>query len=107
MISTLEQQRRDEAHRALVLSIDAIKEEQILIRQEQSEFRAELKKNSEMTADNAESTKEMVEIFGTAKGGFKVLGWIGTGIKWLGGISIAMAGMYAFFYALWHGIPPK
>lgn len=101
VITPTEQQRRDAAHQALVASIDALKADQ-------AEIRAELKANSEMTATNVASTKEMVEIFGLAKGGFKVLGWIGTAVKWVGGLATACIGIYALVQAILHGgMPPK
>lgn len=77
------------------------------MRKEQAEFRAELKKNSELTGKINSMTEEMVDLFAAAKGAFKVLGWIGVAIKWTAGLAAAIAGIYAFFYTIMHGFPPK
>lgn len=44
-----------------------------------------------------EDTTEMLDIFRSAKGSFKVAGWIGKGICWVGGIASAL---YAIYFAL-------
>lgn len=97
MIDATEQQRRDDAHEALVAAIDAMQNEQ-------REFRAELRKNSELTAKINEMTEEMVDLFAAAKGAFKVLGWIGTGVKWIGGVAAALGALWVIFKG---GFPPK
>jgi hypothetical protein len=75
------------------------------VRKEQESIRAELKINTETTAKIKDLTEEMVDLFTAAKGAFKVLGWIGTLVKWIGGIAIACAGLWG----LWtnSGMPPK
>jgi len=78
------------------------------IRQEQAELRAELKKNTEVTSEIKTQTGELIVFFEAAKGGFKVLGWLGTAIKFLGGIAAACVGIYALVQAILHGgMPPK
>jgi hypothetical protein len=75
------------------------------VRKEQESIRAELKINTETTAKIKDLTEEMVDLFTAAKGAFKVLGWFGTLVKWIGGIAIACAGLWG----LWtnSGMPPK
>lgn len=97
MIDAHEKQRRDDAHKALVLAVEAIQVEQTAIRED-------LKKNSEMTVKINTMTEEMVDLFAAAKGAFKVLGWIGTAVKWIGGVAVAVAGVWALVKG---GIPPK
>ena len=70
------------------------------LRKEQAEMRSELKKNSELTS-------EIAELFATAKGAFKFFGWIGSAVKWVGGIAVAAGAIYAFVYSIIHGFPPK
>ena len=78
------------------------------IRQEQAELRAELKNNTAVTAQIKERTEDLIGFFEAAKGGLKVLGWLGTAIKWLGGIAAACVGIYALVQAIIHGgMPPK
>ncbi len=78
------------------------------IRTEQAALRAELKSNTEVTAQIKERTEDLIGFFEAAKGGLKVLGWFGTAIKWLGGISAACVGIYALYQAIIHGgMPPK
>lgn len=74
------------------------------IRAENSAFRDELKKNSEATAKTNEMVHEMVELFSAAKGFFKMLGWIGAGVKW---IAICAGGIAALWAIFSHGgVPP-
>ncbi len=88
----------DQSYAALVLVVEEMKADQ-------AEFRAELKKNSELTAKINTMTEEMVDLFAAAKGAFRVLGWFGTCVKWLGGIAGAGAALWAL---LSHSpIPPK
>lgn len=77
------------------------------LRKENAEIRAELKKNSEVTGNINAKTEEMLDLFAAAKGAFKVLGWIGVGIKWTAGLAAAIAAIYAFSYTVLHGFPPK
>jgi hypothetical protein len=76
-----------EQHAALVTRTDAIERE--------------LKANTEVTA-------EVRDLLTTVKGGFKVLGWLGHGGKWMGMIAGAAVSIYTLVYALTHGgrLPP-
>ncbi len=58
----------------------------------------EVRDNTKLTKDIHENTKEMLGIFQTAKGGFKVVGWFGTALKWTGG---AVGGLAAIWAAIW------
>lgn len=74
-------------------------------RVEQQEFRADLKANTALTVKVNELTSELVDLFTAAKGAFKVLGWIGTGVKWVSGVAIAAG---ALWFVITHsGAPPK
>lgn len=74
------------------------------IRREQADIRAELKSNTEVTAEIKEMTAEMVDLFTAAKGFFKMAGWIGTGIKWVSGVAAALAALWLVFKG---GFPPR
>ena len=50
---------------------------------------------------NNKATSEVLEILQSAKGFFRVLGYIGTAVKWLMGIGAAAGALYA----AWHGKP--
>lgn len=55
-----------------------------------------MSEQSEMLTSLMEKLSIILEIFEAAKGGFKALGWLGTGIKWIGGIAGALAAIWAF-----------
>ncbi len=74
------------------------------IRAEQAALRAELKKNTEATTKIKELTEEMVTLFDTAKGFFKVAGWVGNGLKWIAGVAAALVGLWVIFKG---GFPPR
>lgn len=70
---------------------------------------AEMKKNTEITAASQSGIAEILDIFTSFKGGFKVLGWLGAGAKWVAGVGAAIAGfgaaIAAFYFALKNGGP--
>ena len=92
---------------ALAASIEEIRKEQERFRSELAENSKELAENSKLTKSVDEKTTEIVELFGKAKGAFAVLGWIGTAVKWIGGIAMAAGAIYAFVYTMMHGFPPS
>lgn len=49
--------------------------------------------------ENTELTGELVMILNACKGGFKVLGWIGVIIKWIGGVAIAITALITLWKA--------
>lgn len=61
---------------------------------------AGLKTNTELTKKISEDTNELVAIFKSLKGGFKVLGWFGAMAKWVGGIALAVTSIYAAWQAM-------
>lgn len=52
--------------------------------------------NTKITTGVANDTAEMLDIVKSVKGGFKVMGWLGTFAKWVAGIVAAFAAIYAF-----------
>jgi hypothetical protein len=48
-------------------------------------------------------THEVRDLLTAFKGGFKVLGWLGTGLKWVGGIALACTTIYTALYMATHG----
>lgn len=52
---------------------------------------------------NTAVTHEVRDLLDAFRGGFKVLGWLGLGLKWLGGIATACVALYTVFYMLTHG----
>lgn len=65
------------------------------------EIRAEL-------ASNTITTNEVRELLDVGRNGLKVLGWIGIGAKWAGGVSTAILALWTAFYAATHnGQLPK
>lgn len=61
-----------------------------------TELATELAKNTEVTTE----VRDLVAAF---KGGFKLAGWFGTGMKWLAGLAAAGVSIYTAFYAATHG----
>lgn len=83
---------------ALLAAIDEL-------RKEQAQLREEMRKNAELTAQNTAATNEIVDLFQAAKGAFRVIGWVGTAVKWVGAVTAAGGGLW---YLVTHGfIPPK
>lgn len=53
-------------------------------------------KNTEITTGIAGNTSELLDLFKSVKGGFKVMGWLGSFAKWVAAILAAFAAIYAF-----------
>lgn len=54
-----------------------------------------VKENTIITTTIAEGTTELLDLFKSVKGGFKVMGWLGGFAKWFAGIAAAFAAIYA------------
>jgi hypothetical protein len=65
-----------------------------------SAIEAELKMNSATTA-------EVRDILSTARGAFRLFGWIGVAVKWLGVIAATISALYVAAYTVTHGKPPS
>ncbi len=65
--------------------------------------------NTRMTAieqtlgRNTDMTSELLDVISAVRGGFKVLGWLGTGAKWIGGIAAAATAIWVLIYMITHG----
>lgn len=57
---------------------------------------AAMSANAVATERLAGDTKELLDLFHSVKGGFKVMGWLGGFAKWVAGIAAAFAAIYAF-----------
>lgn len=55
-----------------------------------------VEKNTEITTSIAGNTSELLDLFKSVKGGFKVMGWLGSFAKWVAAILAAFAAIYAF-----------
>lgn len=63
--------------------------------------------DAEMTR-NTELTQDIRDLLAAFKGGFKVLGWLGAGVKWAGMVAAAVLALWTAFYAATHGgVHPK
>ncbi len=51
--------------------------------------------NTAMTESVGKDTSELLDLFRAAKGGFKVMGWLGEGLKWVGIVAAALASIWA------------
>ena len=56
--------------------------------------------NTTLTEGIAEGTHELLDLFKSVKGGFKVMGWLGNFAKWFAGIAAAIAAVYAYVQSL-------
>jgi hypothetical protein len=56
---------------------------------------------------NTALTKEIRDVMVAGRVGLKVLGGVGTAIKWLGMLAAAIVAIYSASYLLLHGGPPK
>lgn len=59
--------------------------------------------------ENTRTTREVRELMELARSGFKVLGWFGSFVKWVGGLSAAAVAIWGLVYTFTHGgqLPPK
>lgn len=79
--------------------------EQMTVRM--ASFEESLKANTELTQSLKNDTSEMIEIFKTAKGGFKALEALSKIAKWLGILAGAGSAIVALYYQIRNGWPPK
>lgn len=63
-------------------------------------IREELSKNTEVTTE----VRDYLQAF---KGGFKVLGWFGTALKWTAGVAAAAAALWTAWKTITGGAPLK
>lgn len=56
--------------------------------------------------DNTDVTKEVRDFLTAMRGGFKVLGWLGTGAKWIGYVAGAVAAVAGAIYTIKTGGRP-
>lgn len=56
--------------------------------------------NTTITSGIAGDTSELLDLFKSVKGGFKVMGWLGNFAKWIAGFAAAFAAIYAFVMTL-------
>lgn len=81
---------------------------QISISERMNLMDAEIKINTRATNHNTGLTQEILDLFSDFKSGFRVLGWLGTGAKWIGGIAGAGVALWVAWQTLTHGgVPPK
>lgn len=59
-----------------------------------------VKENTELTETVSVDTKELLDLFRAAKGGFRVVGWLGTFAKWVAGIVAGGATVYVAWQKL-------
>lgn len=65
-----------------------------------SALREEVTKNTELTKDSSSDIQQLLEMFRSAKGGFKVLGWFGNVMKWASSIGLAVMGLWGAYQTL-------
>lgn len=46
---------------------------------------------------NTAMTQELLDLFQSVRGGFKVLGWLGNLAKWVGGLAAGCYGIYTYW----------
>lgn len=76
----------------------------------QQEFGEQLKTNTDATMQVEKNTAELIQVWGSFKGGLAVLGWLGVAAKWVAIIAGCITAVGGAFYALTHwgaDITPK
>lgn len=53
--------------------------------------------------ENTAVTTQVRDLLTAFQGGFKVLGWLGTGLKFVGGLAVACTAIYTALYMATHG----
>lgn len=64
----------------------------------QTNLEMEIKTNTRLTNGLQEDVSEVLDILGTAKSGFKVLGVLGNVIKWTASLVAAVGAVWAAFH---------
>lgn len=64
---------------------------------------AEIAENTRLTRESAADLAAIRDVLTAVRGGLRVLGWVGAGMKWLGVIATAGVAIYTAVYALTHG----
>jgi hypothetical protein len=59
--------------------------------------------NTAATLEGNRDAREMLGIFQAVKGGFRVLGWLATAVRWAGYIAAGAAAIYGAWQLL-HGV---
>ena len=95
-------------HLSLQMADLAIGQQEAAKRQEEAikhrqEFAERMKGIEDTVAATQAITHEVRDLLDAFRGGFKVLGWLGMGLKWLGGIATACVAVYTIGYMLTHG----
>ncbi len=65
----------------------------------------EIRAIRETVQKNAETAQEVLDLFTALKGGFRVLGWLGTAAKGIAGLAAAAAALWAAYSQFKHGGP--
>lgn len=68
---------------------------------------ASLKENTRLTVTNTEITMEIRELMELGKAGFRLLGWAGVAVKWLGVIAGGAVAVWTAYQAFRHGAGGK
>lgn len=58
------------------------------------------------TLEGNRDAREMLEIFQAVKGGFRVLGWLATAVRWAGYLAAGAAAIYGAWHAIQAGHKP-
>ena len=70
---------------------EALESEQLILKKA-------VENNTKITSGIAGDTSELLDLFKSVKGGFKVLSWLGSFAKWVAAILAAFAAIYAFVH---------
>ncbi len=68
-----------------------------------------LAENTRVTTESLEAVREVLDLMNAAKAGFRVAGWLGAVIRWVGYLASAAAAIWGFVHVLKGGgdvIPP-
>lgn len=67
-------------------------------------FEGALAANTKVTQSISGDTSELLDVFKSVKGGFRVLGWMGAAAKWVAGIAAAGVALWQMWQK-WTGKP--
>lgn len=65
-----------------------------LLEAEVNQLKSAVAENTKITKEINSNTGELLELFKTAKGGFRVAYWMGNFFKWVATLAAAAIGMY-------------
>lgn len=94
--------RRTQDRRSGDPRVNELVDKLALVEQRQCDLAKQHTFNTEITAAVNKNTADIIKVWQACQGGLKVLGWIGTAVKWLTAIALGVSATLAVVQAWLH-----